>query len=81
MFLGNRTTQIVRFSNASLSPSVVHFPGTETGSVDIEVLRTIEGTHYRLDVIIEKHILWGYPDLPCVGGIGSWYVTYYKHYN
>ena len=72
--------KVIRVSNIQISTDPVHIPGPETFSGDLEILHPISGNHFRLDVIIEKHILFGYPDMPCIttGGtkVGSWYVVF-----
>ena len=63
---------MLQLTNAHIGPDPVHIPGTETGSVDLEILRDISGNHFKLDVVIEKHVLFGYPDIPCIDNEGSW---------
>ena len=75
----NSPNRIIRVSNVHLSADPVHIPGPETFSGDLEILKPVTG-HIRLDVVIEKHFLFGWPDIPCItaGGqkIGTWFVLY-----
>ena len=74
----NSPNKVLRVSNIRISSDPVHIPGPETFSGDLEILRPVSGNHFRLDVVIEKHVLFGYPDMPCLTAagqkVGSWYV-------
>jgi len=71
-FPGNSPNKVVHFENAVLSASPVHIPGPETGTIDVQVLRPIEGKHYTLALNVKKHVLFGFIDMPCISDVGSW---------
>ena len=81
----NSPNKVLRVSNIRISSDPVHIPGPETFSGDLEILRPISGNHFRLDVVIEKHVLFGYPDMPCLTAagqkVGSWYVLLLNSFN
>lgn len=63
--------KIIQISHVHLSADPLRIPGPETFSGDLEILRNISGNHIRLDVVIEKHILFGWPDMPCITASGQ----------
>lgn len=63
--------KVIHFSNAHLSSDPVHIPGPLTGTIDVEVLRLISGTHFKLDVRVQKHGFFGYSNVACDSNVGS----------
>ncbi|XP_052240796.1 ganglioside GM2 activator-like [Dreissena polymorpha] len=61
---------ILHLSNPHLSADTVHIPGPETGDVDVQILRPVDGS-YTLDVHVQTHVLFGFVDVPCISNLGS----------
>ena len=75
LLLGTSPNKVFRFGNVTLNPDVIHIPGTETGSLDLDILQPISGHQIRVDIAIKKNVLFGFQDIPCFGNKnGNWYV-------
>ena len=75
-FSDHSPNKIIQASDVHLCADPLRIPGPETFSGDLEILRNISGNHIRLDVAIEKHILFTWLDMPCIPAsgqqVGSW---------
>ncbi|KAH3735212.1 hypothetical protein DPMN_041674 [Dreissena polymorpha] len=70
-FPSDTQNPILHLSNPHLSADPVHIPGPETGDVDVQILRPVDGS-YTLDVHVQTHVLFGFVDVPCISNLGSW---------
>jgi len=63
--------------HVSLSADPIHIPGDETASLQIHILRPIDGS-YTVKVRVQKKLLFGFVEIPCSTetNIGSWYGSY-----
>ena len=69
--LGSGSGSLV-FNELNVSPSPIVIPGDVTVNFDAESLATIENFNVKFDI---TKYLFGIPiPVPCVDGIGSWYV-------
>merc|ERR1712137_1136327 len=62
----NDTNRLGRLENINLAVHPVRFPGNETGSIDIVILRPIAGNNLQLSVHIQKKVFMGFVDVPCL---------------
>ncbi|XP_053398340.1 ganglioside GM2 activator-like [Mercenaria mercenaria] len=81
--------KVVHLDNPTLTNiNPIHIPGNETVSIDVQVLQPISGMHYKVELTILKHVLFGFVIVPCYEDPSQNKCTYElcdilsgKHYN
>ena len=72
----DKTTQAIQVTSITASPHPLVAPGPLHLSFSGKVLKPIPV--FLLEFDFKRHILFGQTiHVPCVGGIGSWYVMHY----